>query len=165
MGEWRETKWRKMSKRERTECEFDRKRVGHPSIIAAPALSGASNRWGVIEERADTPLQSISTHYLGSLVRSAPSAQTETIVEGGGAQREHGMDIRERGDAQTHSNCLTKERSGGRQGRNHSDPSSAWRQSAATTRSGLPTERCDTERTRRGDVKKPLLPAEKTSWD
>lgn len=164
MGEWRETKWRKMSKRERTEWEFDRKRVGHPSINAAAALSGASNRWGVIEERADTPLQSISTHYLGSLVRSAPSAQTETIVEGG-APREHGMDIRERGDAQTHSNCLTKERSRGRQGRNHSDPSSAWRQSAVTTRSRLPTQRCDTKETRRGDVKKPLPPAEKSGWD
>ena len=44
-------------------------------------LSDTSNRWGEIEERADTPLQSISTHYLGSLVRSALSPKTKTITE------------------------------------------------------------------------------------
>lgn len=55
----------------------------HPSRSGImPAQSDVSNRSGVIEERADTPPQSISTRYLGSLVRSAPSAGTQTIAEG-----------------------------------------------------------------------------------
>lgn len=67
---------------------------------AALLLSDTSNRLGEIEERADTPLQSISTHYLGSLVRSALSPQTETITEEGRG-RSYRHDANRKTDGQT----------------------------------------------------------------
>ena len=74
---------KKMSEWERVRVNRVRsgwRRSGASIHHAALPLSDASNRWGEIERRADTPLQSISTRYLGSPVRSAPSPQTKTIT-------------------------------------------------------------------------------------